>query len=488
MTATTPFDTAELREVREAARRHAQALSAGLATVLGTIAALAAVSAFAVLDYHFNQAAHRLVKILIGAAAFGGVLAWPRVGLLAIPIVTPFLPWLPMLRIPGLNPQNVLLGSVFLTWALARVLNRQDVFRPGRLGAVIGAVVALAALSVVRGAAVPTGYEYPADRTALVWFRSSVAFSVYFITLAMARGERDRRRLTWAVTLGLLAEAACTILYGRNGRGGRAVGSIGQSNELGAFLALYTVMVAALLPAVRRWFARLTLLGMVTAGAYATILSVSRGAIVAMVLGLLYVGFKSSRILTLLFVAVLLTGPLWAPDYLKERMTGTQRAVEGTDEMELENSAQLRVDTWKATMTVIGDHPIDGVGFAGLAYVLPDAGEALGLEVKDSSHNTFLRFLAEMGVFGLGLFCFLLWKCWALARDAGRAARTPFDRQMCVGLSAAVLALAVSCLFGDRFFNIAITGSFWMICALADDILLGQRPAPLSRVPHEARA
>jgi O-antigen ligase len=387
-------------------------------------------------------------------------------------VITPFLPWIPAVRLPGINPLNILLGSVFLTFALHRVLNRQKVFRPGRLTFALNAIIVVAALSVVRGAALPTGYYFDAASAGIDVFRSAVTFSVYFIVLAMAQGERDRRWLSWSIVLGLVAESLVTIAYGRNGSGARAEGSIGQSNELGAFLALSTVFTAALLPATRVWFARLLMLGATAAGAYGVILSVSRGAVLALVLGLGYVAIRSSRVMALILLAVLLTSPLWTPDYLKQRIMGTEVEVEGTDESTLEGSAQIRIDTWKAITKIVTEHPLDGVGFTGLEFVLPEAGSALGMEVKDSAHNTYLRFLAEMGILGLVLFCYLLWRCLSLAHAGIRAATTVFDRQLGVGLAAATLALAASCAFGDRFFNILISGNFWILCALVNDVVL----------------
>ena len=153
---------------------------------------------------------------------------------------------------------------------------------------------------------------------------------------------------------------------------------------------------------------------------------------------------------------------------MKDRILSTQQQVEDTDETQLEGSAQIRLDTWSVLLKVVSEHPFDGVGFLGLPYVLPETGGAMGLNVKDTSHNTFLRMLAELGVFGLLLFCFILWKCWWLGERGVKAAQNRFDRQLALGLVGATLALALSCWFGDRFFSILITGNFWMLCALVD--------------------
>jgi O-antigen ligase len=207
------------------------------------------------------------------------------------------------------------------------------------------------------------------------------------------------------------------------------------------------------------------------------ILSLSRAGMIAILVGLIYVGLRSSRALTALLLLTLVTAPLWAPDYLKDRITGTTVEGEDSDEAELDNASQMRVSTWQALFRVIGDHPIDGVGFNALPTVLPQSGAALGVDVMDSSHNSFLRMQGELGIFGLGVFAWVLWNCWSLASAALRAARSRFDRQLAVGLGASALALVISCGFGDRFFNIMITGGFWLLCALAEDILHEVRPA-----------
>lgn len=439
------------------------------------VVAVLAVAMFVLLDYRMGQDPHRLVKILLGLTFLATITMRPRVGLFFLPMLVPFLAWAPRIPVPGVNTLNILLFSVFFVWAMARVFRREALFRPSRLGPILFALVGLAALSIVRGSAFPTGYIFDGGASSLELFRSATSFCIYFIALAMARGSRDRRILTGSIVVALLAEAIVTIVLGRTGRGSRAVGSIGQSNDLGAYLAMFTVFSAALIVGVRPAWARLALVLAVGLGAFATVLSVSRGALVALAVALGYVALRSSRVMVMVLLLAAVTSPLWAPDYLKDRLTGTQVEVEGADAVELEGSAQLRMDTWRAIGKVVSEHPLEGVGFTGLGYVLPQTGEALGLEVKDSAHNTYLRFLAEMGLLGLAVFLVLLWKCWALARDGARAATTRFDHQLSVGLAAATLSLAISCAFGDRFFNILIMGNFWFACALVNDVLLEQR-------------
>src|SRR4029077_12765928 len=123
------------------------------------------------------------------------------------------------------------------------------------------------------------------------------------------------------------------------------------------------------------------------------------------------VAVRSSRALTILLLAALLTSPAWAPDYLKDRILGTQVTSEESDELELEGSSADRVETWRTIGQLVANHPLDGVGYFGLGYALSSIGATLSTDIKDSAHNTYLRFLGEIGILGLGLFLWTLWTC-----------------------------------------------------------------------------
>ncbi len=465
-------------EVRGAARRTADAWrGAGLGPALvGVGVAVLFMVAFILFDYTFDQDPHRIIKVALGLLAVLAIMAQPKFGLLLLPVATPFLPWVPPAPVPGLNALNVLLFAIFGTFALGRVMAHQPLFRRGHLGLPIGLLILVCAVSIVRGAAFPTGYRYQGGISALILFRSATTFATYFIVYAMVNGPKERARVAWAVVVGLMAEAVVTLLYGRNGSSGRAIGSIGQANELGAFLAMYSIVAFAMMAGTKHWFGRILLLATFVAGATGIMYSVSRGAMLSFAVGLLYVAWRSSRWLFGILLIVLATSPLWAPDYLVERIKGTQKEVEGSDEVKLDRAAEARVQTWQTLIQIVKDHPLDGVGFAGLSEVLPDVGKELGLEeAVDSAHNTYLRMVAEMGIAGIGLFLYLMGRCLWLAEQGLRCAKTRLDRGIAIGLSGATISMLVTCAFGDRFFNVVIASSYWVLCALAEDMIAERR-------------
>jgi len=178
-----------------------------------------------------------------------------------------------------------------------------------------------------------------------------------------------------------------------------------------------------------------------------------------------------------MIILITATSPLWAPDYVKERIAATMVESETDDEITIEGGAEARLDTWQTVLRIAGDHVLDGIGFTGLGYVLPQLAQELGVNSKDSAHNTFLRLLAETGIVGLISFLVVLWVCWRLSRQGTRQLQNRFDRQVAVGLEGMLIALVIACAFGDRFFEIQITGNFWLACALVEGALM-ERPAP----------
>lgn len=466
-------------DTRAAARRQGRGLASVAGVVPGILIAVVVMVVFIALDYTFDQDPHRVVKVALGVLAMSWMAVVPGFGLLVFPVVTPLLGWVPPAPIPGLNATNAMLGLILGSYAMPRILRRQPVFRRGHLSKVIGLFVLMALIATVRGAAFPTEAVINLRDVSLVWFRSAVNFSVYFIVLAMVHGQKERQRVWWALAMGLLLESALTIALGRNGRDARAIGSIGQANDLGSYLALLGVMVFAAVPARQGWFAKLITLVTFGMSMFGVVLSLSRGALLAVAGGLLVVALRSSRVMLFLLLATLATSPLWAPDYLVDRIMSSQREVEGSDETTVDGATEVRLQTWQTILRVVKDHPVDGIGFNALPYVLPQISDAMGLvDVADSAHNTYLRMLAEMGVFGLAMFVWLMWSCWSTSDRLVRRAKTRFDRMLGVGLGGATVSLAISCAFGDRFFSLPIAASFWLLCGLADAALTEQvRPA-----------
>lgn len=467
--------------VREAARRQAQGLPLGLVVAGAAILSLLLITAVIGLHYALGVSAGRLFKLVLGLATVTAIVAVPRLGLFLLPLAIPFLGLLPRSPIPALNAVNVLVFAVFFSWIVGRALRGQPAVRGGHIGMAIGAFFLVTLLMLGRGIAFPINAEYSPALAALTWFRNHLPMLIFFMGLSMLRGEKDRRRMAWLMVIGLAGEGVATLALGGNGPAGRAEGTFDQPNVLAAYLAAFVCLAVAMVGGVRRWGQRAALIGAAALGVVAIFPTLSRGAIVAVAIGLFYVTVRSSRAMTALLLLVLVTGPLWAPAQIRDRILSTSVEVEGTDEVELETSAQKRLNTWQIILRVVADHPLDGVGYTGLGNVLVAEGVAQGIEgIARTAHNSWLRMLGEGGIAGLLVMVWLFWTCWRVASAGVRRATNRFDRQVAVGFGGAILVLAVSCWFGERLFEIALVGNFWLLAAVVQDQVLERplRPAP----------
>ncbi|NOT35688.1 MAG: hypothetical protein HOP12_16225 [Candidatus Eisenbacteria bacterium] len=453
--------------LRERARRHGEALGMPTLIAIAAVAAVLAISALAMLDYMMGQQSHRLIKLLFGAIGLGAIAGLPHFGLSLFPVLLPLLGLFPKLPIPGVNTLNALVLGVFFSFALIKVMRREPFLRGGWLHLPIAAFLVFCVFSIMRAAAFPTGHTYQAAPAGMSLFRSGMSFAVYFVAIAMLRGAKDRTHLVWGVVLGLAIETAFTFAYGRNLHG-RATGTIGQANELGTFLAMFSVFALSLAFGARAWWQRGFALAVAVCGSIGVFMTVSRGAMMALAAAALLVAARSSRVFFVLLVVGVATNPFWMPEYVKERLSTTQTEDDESDDVTLDAGAQSRVNTWQTLMVLIQEHPLDGVGYDALGDVLPQAGAALGLRVKDSSHNTYLRILAELGIFGMMVFLWFWWRCVRLCEAGIRVAADRFERQVAVGAGAGFLVLAISCWFGDRFWDVQVTGNLWVLCAVID--------------------
>lgn len=465
-----PASPSEVRAARAAAHRRPTGLGLAMLALFASLVGAFAVIALAKLDYSYSQAPHRLVKVLIGMTGVGFMLVKPLIGLLVVPIAIPFLEWLPKLPLPGINTTNGLLFGLWLVWAMNRSAAGLPVTRPTALSTAIWLQALVASLGILRAAAlpvVPAAAHYDVGFWVLVLWRQIMPMFIYFVVASMIESPRDQRRMAWAVVVALLVESLMTAKLGMSGRGGRAEGSIGQPNELAAYLAMLTPLPLAMIPAVG-WIGRFVLAGTLGFALYAQFITLSRGGYIAVSVALLFVAFRTSRMVALLFVLALATSPFWVPDYVVERVQHTTRTNAETDEVELERSSQMRVNTWKAIAGVIQEHPVDGIGTGCLSYILPTLKEGTGSDLAETAHNTYLRVQAELGILGSAALLFLLGSCWRLGERGIRLARDRFERQVSIGFQGALIACILACIFGDRFLSVTVMGGFWVLAAVVE--------------------
>ncbi|GBC82010.1 hypothetical protein HRbin10_01130 [bacterium HR10] len=104
-----------------------------------------------------------------------------------------------------------------------------------------------------------------------------------------------------------------------------------------------------------------------------------------------------------------------------------------------EDALTVRGEIWRATLRMIGDHPVFGVGLGAFATVYPRYDASPGLRYTAEAHNDYLQLLAEAGIVG-GLIgaAFLSVLVGTIRRSLSRAAEPA-----AVGASVGILAILI---------------------------------------------
>lgn len=167
----------------------------------------------------------------------------------------------------------------------------------------------------------------------------------------------------------------------------RAISTAVDPNALGGLLLMVGALVAPQLATNRPLFSRWIVTAMFGLILGALVLTFSRGAMVGLASGMVFVAIARYRRLVpyaIVFAALLLLLPI-TQGYIT-------RFAEGILGQDL--ATQMRFGEYRDALTLIGRYPLFGVGFAGS----PDIDLYLGVA------NVYLTIGEQMGIFGLAAF------------------------------------------------------------------------------------
>jgi O-antigen ligase len=226
--------------------------------------------------------------------------------------------------------------------------------------------------------------------------------------------------------------------------------SYAGANGAGAFFAWFIVMLVALAGPTKNRILRWSLLALAGYSSYVLLLTFSRGAYLAALVGLIILAFIKERKLLLLLIPFLLTWQLIVPEAVRDRINMTYDSSG-----KLEPSAAHRVSLWEDAEEIIQGNMVFGTGFNTYRYMGRDA---TGL---NDTHNYFVKVMAETGIIGLMLYLAVLGAFFRTGYQLHKRARDPWLRAIGSGLMPAIIALMIANMFGDRWQYLQITGTLW---------------------------
>jgi O-antigen ligase len=399
-----------------------------------------------------------IAGVAIYAAVFAGVAfatsRKPAYGIVALILIDPFAFY------QSIGPTTLTLSKVALAAMIVGLLIRKCSLRalyaaPVRqLVLAVLLVAAAMALSIAHAA-----FISPAVRETLKW----TEYALILAACAVAYYEDpDELLIRWAILIVTAAVVALSIpeLYIGAHSGiiiahtevPRVAGRLEGPNQLAAYLGLtLPVILAYTLLHGRRWPEIFVL----AAGILATLMSFSRGGLVALALALLLVAFmctrsRAARIALGAAALAILAGAAAA----WRLVAGGIGLVTTTahHHIEIHGGLGTRRDLWQAALRLWRSHPVWGIGAGN--YEL-EVGKLLHAPIKTHTNSFYLQSLVEGGLPLLAAALFLVYA--SLAAFIGRA-RTPLT----------IAALAASAALGlhyilDLLVFYPKVGMEWMI-------------------------
>jgi putative inorganic carbon (hco3(-)) transporter len=315
--------------------------------------------------------------------------------------------------------------TIALAWALPQS-RLPAVLAAPETRAVFG-IFALALVGVVTS-------TWPGGSFRYVAFGLSKTLLFFLLLLYCLRAFLELRYLVWAY-VGSIAALELGVLVLNVKDRARITGTY-DPNDL-AFVMVCALPMAIMLFLVERGLLRYAMLPVVLLGLITIIMTKSRGGFITLVVvGVIILAKLPSRI-PLLRTGLLLGGilifSLFAPQSYWDRMTTIwgdeeeqteeriERPKEASQDDYLKGGFSPRWDVWMTGVRLMLENPILGVGIN--AFALAERGQTFGGGWK-AAHNSFTQIGAELGVLGLALFVFLLYRSIRNYRMVIRIARS----------------------------------------------------------------
>ena len=269
----------------------------------------------------------------------------------------------------------------------------------GKLDLGRGASISIALIGFTAWAAL-SAYQNPYSAQANAWVIELLKITAPFVVGATLLKTREHVHWMMWVIVGAHGYIALDMNQWYYLKGFNYVHESGygymDNNSFGLSLVIAVGLgIALALGARRRWEQLLALL-CIALMLSTIMLTYSRGSM----LGLFVMGFfaimlipKKPTYVALTLAAALLTGRMMGPQVVARFETVF------AEEDVRDNSAQSRVDMWRACYQIARENPVLGIGPRGFTRVASSYGFTVGKE----AHSTWLQMMAETGFVGVGM-------------------------------------------------------------------------------------
>ncbi len=370
-------------------------------------------------------------------------------------------------------PVSILMGTLIISFLAKKVLKKERLFTNTPLN------IPLLLLFLITGLSFLNSINY-FDTLKGGVFRLIGYILIFFVMVEEVKDPRHIRMIVFAISTGLILasfDSIWQVLTGRDFIRGyapviniglvRATAAFKDSNILGIYLSAFAPLIFGLNLYYFKNKQKLAFIFVSLIALIGIILTYSRPTLLAIYAVLFFLGVaRKDKILISLLIIFTLISPFILPKSVKN----WAREVEYNPFRFICNDDRIAV--YRNSLNMIKDHPFIGLGantYMKNYKKYREPVEYRNIVTKDYmyAHNNFLHMAAEIGLIGLGLFIWLLYKLFMECKDIYRKLEDDYTKIVSLSLSACLLAFLVNGLTESSLYYSRVAIIFWYIMGLA---------------------
>lgn len=370
-------------------------------------------------------------------------------------------------------PMNVFIGFLIAAFLLKKLLIRERLFRPGPLNIPLSLLFIITCLSAINSISL-------FDTLKGGIFRLAQYILIFYIVKDEVKDKAHLNKILFSLVLGAVLASSngiFQVITGRDFIRGykpilnigllRATASFKDANILGIYLSAIVPAILGLalyyLKGAKKAF--LFLISLLVLMAIA--LTYSRPTLLAVYVILLFFGWarKDKALLSLLLIFTL-ASPLVMPKSVKE----WAKEVEYNPLRFMCNDDRIAV--YIHSLNMIKAHPVIGVGanaFMKSYKMYKEFPEYRGIVTLDEmkAHNNFLHMAGEIGLSGLLIFFWFLYRLFRESKNIYRLAGDNYLKTVSLSLIACLIAFLINGLTESSLYYSVVAVLFWYIAGLS---------------------
>jgi len=333
---------------------------------------------------------------------------------------------------------------------------------------------------------------------------------IYFIVVSCVRELSQVKKFTIAffINVGIVAtiqivqniiggELTPGIFFSKNTVVHYGVSTFGSNAILGAFYCLALPIALGLIVTTRSPGIKAILIIFSIVTSFTLFNTFSRSSYVGIAASVFMLAALKERRIFIFFLALLIMSPIFMQSAVLDRIAITFGGREREGEIQfdpsyfeqdkyhmpgdryvlplesarglkfLDPSALTRLIIWRRSLEIFTENPIFGVGWWGGRYIL-----------RTEAHSQYWTYLIETGIFGFGMFLWLIIRIFKISLWVKNNASDDFVEGLGLGYAAGIAGILTTCLFSESLEAFRILGPLWFMTGLiasTQNILLNQK-------------